>query len=82
MKTGRGWWALAGFGMPMLLLVLYVGGYFVSVTPEIKFGFSGSPPVTVVRGVIPAYRAIWMESFFAPVHYVDREWIRRGMWKP
>jgi hypothetical protein len=81
MKTERGWWALAGFSAPILLIAMYVGGYFVSVTPEIKFGFSGSPPVVVAGGVTPAYRAIWMESFFAPIHRIDRDWIRPGVWR-
>ena len=30
-KTGRGWWALAGCGAPTLFLAIYIGAYFALV---------------------------------------------------
>lgn len=76
MKTGRGWWALAGFGLLTLMLLLYVGAYFWLVQPHAYLG----------RGVswrVPEYprsELIDLGWFFCPVHQIDRNWISREFW--
>ena len=73
MKTGRGWWALAG--MVVLTLALYVGAYYALV----RTTYRGWDPDFVA---VPSYPSSGMTWFFVPIHRIDREWIRPKTWGP
>ena len=84
MKTGRGWWALAGLiaGSVLLLLTGYVVAYYATVDPWI----SESPPGSLehIRFVVEEYR--WIEAnragrIFWPIHQIDKHFIRLSLWK-
>jgi hypothetical protein len=76
MKTGRGWWALAGFGV-LTLLGLYVGAYFALVTPN---GVVFDPAFPNEKVVVPdAYQSAWMGPFFWPINQIDRR-LRPHLW--
>jgi hypothetical protein len=77
MKTGRGWWALAGVvAGSVLLLGGYIGAYYWLVCPL--------PGKT---GETPTFYLVDMEwwdvtdAFFGPINRIDR-WLRPDVWKP
>jgi hypothetical protein len=79
MKTGRGWWALAGMvGVPMLLLALYVGAYYALVTPtRVWPGFSATR-----SAISPEYPVAIREHasrIFRPMWRIDRQ-LRPDTW--
>lgn len=68
MKTGRGWWALAGIVVPTLLLGLYVGAYFAMVR-NVKWAPQYPRPIHAIA-----------EPVFRPIHEIDRKWLRPREW--
>ncbi|HVV99002.1 MAG TPA: hypothetical protein VHB77_01610 [Planctomycetaceae bacterium] len=79
MKTGRGWWALAGMivGSAILLLALYVAAYCWLMEPRSYANYA-------VYGHIAEYpKTGWidLEWCFRPIHWIDREWIRPEYWE-
>ena len=72
MKTGRGWWALAG--MVAASMAMYVAAYYSVVVPA-------KPELSPT--VVPLYpdRGRLMEAFFEPIHQIDRV-IRPQAWDP
>jgi hypothetical protein len=78
MKTGRGWWPLAGMvvGSIVLLLGGYVGAYF-RLAGEAGYSEHGaywSAPV------YPRCEWIELDWFFRPIHRLDANWIRSELW--
>jgi hypothetical protein len=83
MKTGRGWWALAGMGTGsvLLLLVGYVGAYVALVEPVVMPSFGTSLMRSPPFPPIPTYPSAWMRRFFDPAHQIDRR-LRPHVWDP
>jgi hypothetical protein len=79
MKTGRGWWALAGIGVPTLLLAMYVGAYFALVKAVPPKPAIFAPPRPTVPGYPDAIHSagVWL---FQPIHLIDRA-LRPEVWK-
>ena len=84
MKTGRGWWALAGVltGSALLLLVLYSTTYFLIATPGPGAPRTG-PIVEGSRDERPAVYPARFDSaarwLFFPIHQVDLQ-LRPNTW--
>ena len=84
MKTGRGWWALAGVmaGSAALLLVVYSTAYFLMVTPG-----PGTPRTGPIAegsrdecvAVYPARFDSTAKWFFYPIHQADLR-LRPNTW--
>jgi len=77
MKTGRGWWALAGVVVVSLALLLggYVGAYYAMVRPFMSPWGSSVEAIYVVP--LRLREGTWL--FFRPIHNVDR-WLRPSVW--
>ena len=73
MKTGRGWWALAGFGA-LTAMGLYVSAYYATVLPHVNWG----------GDVVAVYRVPYWHSsawyFFRPLNLLDRR-LRPAAWQ-
>ena len=76
----RNWWVPAGLlaGTVLVLLCLYIGAYFATVS-AVDFADSGPPVVVAIYS-----KCAWLNlrSFFQPIHKIDREWIRPKTWNP
>jgi hypothetical protein len=77
MKTGRGWWALAGLGV-LTLLGLYVGAYYANVTAKGTLWLAHGGTKICFR---PNYRVFETASrtVFAPMHAIDFR-LRSDVW--
>ena len=75
MKTGRGWWALAGVGALTLLLALYVGAYYTLAEQSWTETGETFPLYIVNEPIRPTLG--WM---FEPIHQIDRR-LRPELWK-
>jgi hypothetical protein len=64
-------------GFVVLLAALYVGSYFLAVTPTT---FASPDGGGVSIRMKPAYPAEWMEPVFAPIYEIDRK-LRPEAWK-
>ena len=94
-KKRGGWWALAGMSLVsgFLLLGLYVGAYFATVGQYHDFSgdylVSAGPPAgprfgdflldPPVQEAVAVYPYAWMETFFRPIHLIDRK-LRHQTW--
>lgn len=69
-------WDMGLLGSVVLALVLYVGSYFLVVRPGASVWFTSNGMKILT---LPSYRGL-PPKVFAPMHYVDRTWLRPGVW--
>jgi hypothetical protein len=63
-------------------LCVYTAAYFVQVQPLVQLGshrFEPGLSIREVRGPLPSYSSV-PESFFAPIHALDRHFLRPKLW--
>jgi hypothetical protein len=82
MNSGRArrvWHIFEGTALILVALVgLYVAAYFVLVEQTtISLYFSKDMRADLIR--IPEYKLL-PETFFRPIHHIDRTYIRRKWW--
>jgi len=74
-------------GSVLLLLAGYIGAYYATVTPSpgfIEVVFWNAPTVDFIPEYSCAKNGPWKrraELAFAPIHQIDRHWIRPSTWK-
>jgi hypothetical protein len=79
MTQKRGWLALVSVMLGALMLLSgYVGAYFALVERPAVVIMNGSGSTSA----LPRYPQDWMHRVFAPVHSIDREWLRPRFWNP
>jgi hypothetical protein len=71
-------WVLGPLGTVVLVLVIYIGCYFLAVRPGAAVWFA---PTGMKTLTLPDYRGL-PPRIFAPMHYVDRVFIRPQLWGP
>ena len=69
-------WDLSLLGTVVLALVLYAGSYFLVVRPGASVWFTANGTKILT---LPSYRGL-PPQLFAPMHYLDRTWLRPKMW--
>ena len=74
MKTGRGWWALAGMAAVSTLLLLagYVGAYYMTVKPTRTIRLKGRVAIPSVHAVYRPFFGIHAVRVFEPMHLIDK----------
>ena len=79
------WVPIAGALAALLCLLLcgYVGAYFAVVAPiTTAHHYVWSDPTRSIGWTEPSYPQAWMERLFAPIHQLDRNWLRPTVWNP